>query len=224
MQVAVRYENPDSFIEDGDIYSINNFHSDLSDFEISKEQEQFSLYFNQILYNDELATLLDHTIFQNWVYNNESQNYEKSDLEHDLILYYGDHSLSNRFYYNYDLDKIIKSTVSYNYDDKKKYVKLYYTFNKDTTTLDNTEYFTYDIGYAFNKKYSINHRQEFDLSNDTNQKREYIFTINEKCWAVSFKYINSIIATNTTTGNSKRENKFYVELNLKELLNFTQKY
>ncbi len=224
MQISTRYEKPDIMTQTGDLYPLRTSRTELSPFAITTPKEQIGLYFNQSIANNDLATLLDHTVSQNFVYDSQSGNYQKGDLEHSLILYYGDSSLQNRFYYDHDLEKIVQSTTVLQYKANDLYTRFYYNYNKDKTTLKTQEDLIFEIGYSFNKYYSASFRQEYDLTYNTNKKREYAFHINEKCWALNLKYINSIVATNAITRDSRRQNIIYVELQLKELLSFAQQF
>ena len=224
IQLSMKYEKPTKLTDSGDIFSLNTNNSALDDFSIVNDTEQIVLYFNQSFTDNDLFTFLDHSISQNWTYNDDTNTYEKGDLEHDLILYYGDTSLSNRFYYDFNLDAIVQSTTVLAYNDKKKYIKFYYNFEKDRDTLKNQEDFIYELGYYFDKYYSLAYKEEYDLTNNVNRKREYIFNIDRQCWAISFKLVNSLIATDRITDETKRQKIFYVQLNLKELFNLSQKF
>ncbi|RLA72595.1 MAG: hypothetical protein DRG78_23645, partial [Epsilonproteobacteria bacterium] len=54
--------------------------------------------------------------------------------------------------------------------------------------------------------------------------KEYIFNIDKKCWAIDFKLIDSLVATNTTNNSVLRQNILYMELNLKQLFTLAQNY
>jgi LPS-assembly protein len=224
MQLYARYEKPNTLQENGDLYPILTTQNELSDFAISENKESISLYFNQSFANNDLETVVDHTVSQNFTYDSQSGNYEEGDLEHDLRLYYENMSFHNRFYYDYNLEKIVRSTSLLQYNGDDIYTRLYYNFSKNKTTLQNQEDFVFQIGYDFNKYYGASYKEEYDLTHNTNKKREYTFHINQKCWALNLKYVNSVVATNTVNRDSKRQNIIYIEIQLRELLNFNQQF
>lgn len=226
IQIGAKYTKPNNFVKKGDLYSINTNNITLEDFPVTTAQEQISLYFDQTFYeNNNFSTLLDHKISQSWTYDELSDSYDKDDLEHDLIIYYGDSLVSNRFYYDYNLKKIVESSTMVEYNHSKGFIRLYYNFQKDeNNNWKNQEDIVYHLGLKLTKNYALEYKIEHDITNNFDKKQEYIFSIDKKCWAVNFKYIDSIIATDTINNNSKRQNIFYVELNLKEFLNFKQQY
>ncbi|MEA2049324.1 MAG: LPS-assembly protein LptD [Campylobacterota bacterium] len=208
----------------GDIYdSTNSELSELSIFAITQTNENFSLGLNQSIYNrDSLKEIVNHKIKQAYVYDKTEDKYIKSNLENDLSIFYTYGTLSNRLYYNHEIKKIIDSSTTFKFTKGDYYFNLYYLYEKDTDTLENQKNLNYDFGFSINKNYKLSYKEEFDLTLDVVNKREYVFDINKKCWGINFKLIDSLVATNTTDDTALRQDILYMEFNLKQLFTLKQ--
>ncbi len=66
--------------------------------------------------------------------------------------------------------------------------------------------------------------EEYDMIQIFSRKKQYFIGIDKKCWALNLKYVNSLVATNTTDGSVTRQDVVYVEFNLKQLFDLRQNY
>ena len=225
LKFSTTYTYANTFMQKGDIYGISNDDVELDDFAISNTNRNFSFAFDQSFYNKEtLKQIVNHRIKQAFIYNTLNDNYEKSDLENDITYFYDYGSLSNRILFNHNLNKIISSSSNFKFTNEGYFFNVYHTYTKNTTTLANQKSITYELGMDFNKYYKASYREEFDLTADISKKREYVFHIDKKCWALNLKLVDSLVATNTTNNSVLRQNIFYIQLNLKQLFMLDQEY
>jgi len=220
------YTKPTVFKKEGSIYnSTTNNDTNLSLFSVLGTQETLSLGFSQSFYNKETAKpIVTHKMNQIYLYNEMTKKYKKGDLENDLRVYFQYGSIANRLFYSYNLKEIVSSVSSLNLNYRNSFLKLYHSYKKDENTLLKDEYITYTVGFDFSKYYNISYMEEYDMVKDISRKKQYLFGIDKKCWGLNLKYVNSLVATNTTTSNAIREDIVYVELNLKQLFNLQQNY
>ena len=223
----VTYTKPDKFKQTGDIYKVTNDDSDLSIFPITKSAKNISLGLNQSIYNKSSSKeIINHSIKQVYIYNENENKYVKNDLENDLSLFYDYGSLTNRLIYNYEIKKILSSSTTLKFLKDSYFTNIAYSYIRNKDTLNENRNINYDLGFAFSKYYKMSYKENYDLTNDISKKKEYMFNIDKKCWEINFKLIDSLIATNTNlTDNSiLRQNILYMEFNLKQLFKLDQKY
>jgi LPS-assembly protein len=221
----ITYTKPESFKKIGDIYKITNNDTNLSIFPITQTNQSISLGLNQSVYNkNSLKQIVNHKMNQLYVFQKDKNIYEKNGLENDITYFYDYGSLSNRLIYNYNIKKITSSSFTFKFKKNNSFLNLYYSYKKDKTTLMIQKDINYDLGINLYKYYTASYKEEYDISSKYSKKREYILNINKKCWAVNFKFIDSVIATNTTNNNTLRQNILYMEFNLKQLFKLNQKY
>lgn len=225
INLSATFKKPEEIQEKGDLYSISSTNDNLSVFPVSKLSETLNLGLNTSLYdNDTLEQVVNYKISQLYTYNNVTKSYQKDDLAQNIRLHFGNFTLSNDLTYSHDLDKIVLSSTSLNYKYKQSYFETYYKHTKDKTTLDNQEDLVYTIGFNFDNGYSISYKEEIDLTSDLSRKKEYIFGIDRKCWALNLKLADSVVATDTVDNSVDRQKIVYVEFNLKELFMLEQQY
>jgi len=227
MGFNITYTDANTFKKSGDIYDVNDpFTANLSSFPISQTSKNISLGFSQSIYNKStLKEIVNHKMSQSYVYNNNLSSYEKYDFQNDLTYSYDYGTLSNRLVYNYLLKGLTSSSITLKFSKENYFANIYYGYLKNKDTLEEEKTINYDLGFTFMKHYTTSYKEEYDLLNNINKKREYIFNIDDKCWAVNFKLIDSLIASDTTTSeNSTRQKIVYVEFDLKELFQINQKY
>ncbi|MCD4759042.1 MAG: LPS-assembly protein LptD [Arcobacteraceae bacterium] len=223
------YTKPNVFKKEGTIYDpdlVGNAQNDLlSIFPVSGTKETISFGLSQSFYDKEtIHPIVTHKVNQVYSYNDLTKKYEKGNLENDLRIYFQYGSIANRLFYNYDLKDIISSVSNLNLNYENSFLKLYHSYKKDETTFLKDEYITYSLGFNFYKYYNISYMEEYDMIQDISRKKQYIFGIDKKCWALNLKYVNSLVATNTTDGSVTRQDVVYVEFNLKQLFDLRQNY
>jgi len=225
--LSTTYTDSNQFKKSGDIYTAEDTStSDLSPFAISETTKNISLGFNQSFYNKmTLKEIINHKLNLSYVYNNSTGSYEKNTLQNDLTYYYDYGSLSNRLIYSYLIKDITTSSTSFHFKKDQYFTNLHYSYLKKEDTLEEEKTFNYDLGFNFWKYYKTTYKEEYDLENHISKKKEYIFSIDDRCWAIDFKLIDSLVASNTTTNvDSYRQKIIYVELNLKQLFQLAQQY
>jgi len=225
------YTKPNVFKKEGSIYNpdikkgvdLNN--DTLSLFPVLGNEETIAIGLSQSFYDKEAVNpIVTHKINQLYTYNDLTKKYEKGNLENDLRIYFQYGSLTNRLLYNYDLKEIVSSVSGLNLNYENRFLKLYHSYNKDENTLLKDEYITYQLGFDFYKYYNLSYMEEYDMVQNISRKKQYIFGIDKKCWALNLKYVNSLVATSSTVSDVTRQNIIYVEFNLKQLFNLKQNY
>ena len=225
LKFSTTYTYSNTFLQQGDIYSITTDDTKLDDFAVTNSNRNLSFGFNQSFYYKEtLKQIVNHRIKQAFIYNALNGSYEKADLENDLTYFYDYGSLSNRLLYNYDLNKIINSSTNFKFKNEGYFFNLYHTYVKNIETLVDQKSITYELGMDINKYYNISYKEEFDITANISKKRSYNFNIDKKCWALSLRLIDSLVATNTTDDSVLRQNILYLQLNLKQLFMLDQIY
>ncbi len=225
INLSAAYKKPEEIQEKGDLYSINSEDNELSAFPATRLNETIELALNSSLYDkDTLEQLVNYKISQLYTHNNLSDSFEKDELAQNIRLSFGKFKLNNDTTYSHELNKIVSSSTTLDFTYDQVYFNTYYKYNKNKTTLDNQEDLVYTIGFNFDNNYSIAYREEKDLSNDLTRKKEYIFGIDKKCWALNLKYVNSVVATDTLDNSTDRQHIVYLEFNLKQLFNLQQTY
>ena len=221
------YTHSNIFEESGDIYDADDSTtSDLSPFSIAQTSKNISFSMQQSIYDKmTLKEIINHKIKQSFIYNNTTNTYDKNTLENDLTYYYTYGSLSNRLVYNYLIKDITSSSTTFKFSDDDYFTNIYYVYLKNKDTLVEQKTLNYEMGLSFGKYYKASYKEQYDLIANINKKKELVFNIDDKCWEIDFKLIDTLVASDTTTNdNSYRQKIVYVEFNLKELFQFQQQY
>ena len=227
IRLNTTYTDSNKFKESGNIYSSEDTtSSDLSPFAISETIKNISFGLNQSIYNKmTLTEIVNHKINLSFVYDSTLNSYEKDTLENNIRFNYEFGYLSNRLIYTYSIKDLTSSSTIATFKKNNYFTNLYYTYLKDKDTLEEEKTFSYDLGFGFSKYYKLSFKEKYDLVNHNIDERELAFNIDEKCWAIDFKIIDSLVASNKTNNvDSYRQKIFYVEFNLKELFQFDQNY
>ena len=195
-----------------------------------------SFTFNQSIYNkDNLAQVLNHKINQSIIYSDNGGS-KLSDLENELLLYYKYGSISNRLLFNHQDNIIINSSSSASFNMDNFLSNIYYNYSKDTSSLSstadsysykdlpNSESFSYDLSYKFNKFYTVTYKEEYDLVTEIAKIKEYTLNIDKKCWAFDIKLVDNLVASATISNNAIRQKIFYIQLTLKPIVTLNQEY
>jgi LPS-assembly protein len=227
VSLSATYTDSNIFKKSGDIYDTSDSStSDLSPFPITQTSKNISFAFNQSFYNKEnLKEIVNHKINQSYVYSKETNSYEKNTLENDLTFNFDYGSISNRLIYNYSIKDFTTSSTSLTLKKDSYFANIYYTELKNEDTLIEDKNFNYDLGFSFAKYYKLSFKESYDLVDHVRDSREYMFNIDKKCWAMNFKVIDSLVASDTTTStDSYRQKILYIEINLKQLFLIDQEY
>ena len=227
LNFSLTYTLPNSFKKSGDIYGITTTDNRLNLFPIKKDNKNIAIGFNQSFYNKQtLQQIVEHKMKQLYVYNESKNKFEAQNFENDLFYFFDYGSVGNRLIYSHPLNKFISSSTTLKLENDGYFLNLYHTMLKDTNsaTLDTKRSISYDFGLEFYKYYKLSYKEEFDLVQDISKKREYVFNIDEKCWSVNLKLMDSLVATQRTNNTALRQNILYIEFNLKQLFMMNQKY
>lgn len=227
MNLSATYTDSNIFKKSGDIYSSSDSStSDLSPFPMPQTAKNISLGFNQSFYNrNSLKQIVNHKINQSYVYTEDTNSYDKYEIENDLIVYYDYGSFAHRLIYNYVIKDLTRSSATFKFAKDDYFFNMYYSYLKNKDTLEEDKTFNYDLGFSFSKYYKLAYKENYDLMDHVTKSREYMFMIDEKCWSMNFKVVDALVASDTTTTNdSFRQKILYLEINLKQLFMIDQEY
>jgi len=188
--------------------------------------KNIGLFLNQSFYNKStLKEIVNHKINQSYVYSEDTNRYEQYDIENDVRFYYEYGSISNRLVYNYIIKDITVSSTSFTLGKDDYFFNMYYSYLKNKDTLVEDKILNYDIGIKFAKYYKLSYAEEHDLLTHEIKKKELIFDMDEKCWGINLRVVDSIVASDTISDDdSYRQKILYLEFNLKQLFLFEQEY
>jgi len=225
---GISYTDSNTFKTSGDIYNASDSTTaDLSPFAITQTAKNIALSLNQSFYDkSSLKEIVNHKINQSYEYNEDIQEYEEYEIQNDLRYNYDYGYIANRLIYNYEIEDFTLSSTSFTFSKDAYFLNMYHSYLKDENDeTDEDELFNYDLGIKFGKYYSLSYSEEYDLLNEESKEKEYAFNIDEKCWGINLKMIDSLVPSTTTTGtDSFRQKILYVEFNLKELFLLEQEY
>ncbi|MEA3512431.1 MAG: hypothetical protein U9R37_02420 [Campylobacterota bacterium] len=229
ININATYTKPNIFKDEGDIYDgtldDNIINDQISIFPITKTNKNISTSMNQSLYNkNSLKEIINHKISQIYNYSSEEDKYIMADLENDLSFFFDHGSLTNRLSYNHTINKIISTSTALKLTYDSYFLNSYYKSLLDKDTLEKQRDVNYDLGFSFYKYYSLSYKNEYDLTAQLNKKKEYLFKIDKKCWAIDFKLVDSLVATNTTDDSVLRQNIIYMNFNFKQLAEFKHEH
>jgi len=227
LNLSTTYTDSNKFKKSGDIYDTSDAStSSLSSFAINQTKKNISFGINQSFYSREtLKEIVNHKMNQSYLYSDETNSYEKYELQNDLVFYHDYGTFSNRLVYNYSIKDLTSSVTTLNLKNDNYFANIYYSYSKNQDTLIEAKTLKYDLGFGFAKYYKLSYAEEYDLMTNESKSKEYIFDIDEKCWGINFRIIDSLVASNTTTtNNAYRQKILYLELNLKQLFIFDQQY
>ena len=220
---SIEYAN--SFKQDGDLYNINNFDTTLSPFDIKKDTKNITLSFKNVLYDKTKSKkLIEDTIKQSLIYNEEDESYQQATLENELIYFYDKGIVSNRFIYDDKIDTISQSYSTMEFKNNGYKVSLDHLYSKDVLTLKTNESLKYLLSMKVNSNYTISYEDEYDLKNNISKIQKLDLNIDKKCWSMDLTLSNALVASDTVTNTNLKQTILYIEVNLKQLLNMKQVY
>ncbi len=217
----------------GDIYKITNDSSTLSLFPITQSEKTLNFTINQSIYDSSsLSTIINHKIKQSIVYDHNNSS-ELTNLENEITLFFPNGSISNRSIYNHKDNVIINSTYAFKYKKDNFKLNIDYSYSKDKT--DAPADFSYKdlpdlksiTGYISNKVlkyYTISYKEQYDITHEISNIKEYKISIDKKCWKFDLKLADNLVATATTTNKARRQNIIYATITLKPIISYTQMY
>jgi len=221
----IAYSYPRIVKQEGDIYGVNSDDTSLKTFLITKSKKTLHFGFKQHFYNTNLDEVLAHYIKQDIIY---PKNYSSklANLENEIIFYFKYGKISNRLLYNHQ-DKMVISS-SYYLEAKKDnlYLKVNYLKQKDKSgisgefsyrDLNDSKSLTYEIGNKVFKYYTLSYKEQKDLVKKVSNLKEYHLKIDKKCWSLDLTVKDNLVATATQTQKARRQNIYYITLELKPI-------
>lgn len=212
----------------GDIYLANSNPIDaIKEFPMNENgQKEVAFAVNQSFFDsNSTAILANHKIKQIAKLSDQNElDFEK--LENEITIYHSLGSMSNRFIYSNIDNEITEYSSAFNISKFGAFAKINHYGTNKTRTSNNidAEYLSLNAGLAFNRFYTIGYKNTYDLQNSILAKSEMIFGYNKKCWGITIRFEDSLIASSATNVGGDRQKIVYVELALKPLGGFVQNY
>lgn len=226
LNFSADYTHSKELKEDGDLYSVTNNSNSLSAFPVSKSSDLISLELNQSLYdNEDLKQIIKHKISQTIVTDN-NDDFEFQNLENEIVYNYILGSLKNRLVYNFQDEKLIESSSSFDLTYDNFYLRFGHYMSKDTPNSGKEELESYQLNakYKFSKEYSLGYYENYNIEESIRTKQALTFTVSDMCWNLDIKYEKEIEPASTTDGDPIRQDIIYVQLLLKHLGGIMQEY
>lgn len=211
---------PNTWVEDGDLYGINNSDSELDSFSVVKSKKTVAFSLNHSLYdNKDLRQIINHKIKQSIVYD-EFNNSQLSDLENDVTFNYILGQFTNRIIYSQEDNTLTESSsdFKFNYDDY--FFNATYYMSKDTPSSgkENLESYTFETGLKFLRDYTLSYEQDYNIETQLRSKEAIVLNIDDKCWSFEIEYKKELLASSSTVNNNPTQNDvIYFTFTLKEL-------
>ena len=225
MNLSVDYIKSESIKEDGDLYFSSDDESDLSEFSLTRTSDSINFGINQSLYDkDNLEQIINHKLTQSVLYENDNPKFQ--NLENEILYNYILGSVKNSLTYNFQDNKLIESSSSFNLTYENFYLKLGHYMSRDTDNsgLEELESYQIDAKYKISNDYSIGYYTSYNMEEKIRSKQSFIFGIDDKCWNLDLKYEKEITASSTTDGDPIEQDIIYIELFLKPLGGLIQEY
>ncbi len=185
---------------------------------ITKTAENINFSLNHSFYDKEnLKQIINHKIDQSINYK-ESGDDQFSDLRNELIYYYAYGQISNKLTYSHQDSAIVASTSIINFKHDNFYINLNHT---DT---QNYEAINFTIGSIFNRYYSLQYRENYNLDDSISNIREYSLNIDKRCWALNIKLSDNLVASPTIDSDAIRQNIIYFLFTMKPIGQIQQQH
>jgi len=209
---------PNIIKEDGDIYFNDNDDINLKPFSQTKAKEHVTFKLNHSFYSkDSLQQIINHKIDQSINYKASGDD-RLSDLGNELIYYYAYGQISNKLTYNHANSTIESSSTSFKFNHNDISLSLSHT---DT---QNLEALNFTVSSKFNRYYTLQYKENYNLDDSISNIREYSLYINKRCWGLNIKLADNLVAAPTTSSNAIRQNIIYFLFTMKPIGQFQQQY
>lgn len=226
VNLTASYNNTHEIETDGDLYQVTNSSSDLSPFSVSKSSDSINLRINQSLYDREsLKQIINHKLSQSILYD-EFNDPKFQNMENEIIYNYLLGSVKNKLVYNYEDDKLIESSSSFNLTYDNFYLRLGHYLSKDTPNSGKEELASYQVvtKYKISKDYSIGYSTNYNIEKGLRTSQALTLGIYDRCWNLDIKLEKEIEATSSTDNTPIEQNIIYFTLFLKPLGGIEQEY
>jgi len=211
---------PNTLVEDGDLYGINNSNSELDSFSVVKSKKTIAFSLNHSLYdNEDLRQIINHKIKQSIIYD-EFDKSRLSDFENDITFNYILGQITNKIIYSQEDNTLTQSStgLTFKYDDY--FFNASYYMSKDTPSSgkENLESYTFKTGLEFFRDYTLSYEQDYNIETQLRSREALVLNIDDKCWSLDIEYKKELLASSSTTSSSPTQNDVvYLTFTLKEL-------
>ncbi|MEA3352581.1 MAG: LPS-assembly protein LptD [Campylobacterota bacterium] len=226
LKIYNSYAKTDSFKEDGDIYGITNESEQLKLFEILKAEKSITIGVKQSIFDkNSLKEIVKHKIEQSYIYDDMNNSYISEDLLNDFLFTFDGGKLSNRILYNHTYNKLASSSTQLTFNYDKLSFDMYHIFEEDfENRIENKETLVYKLALNLSKRYVASYKEEYNINTNESLKKEFSINTFKKCWDMSIKLIDGLVATNTSGSSNLalRQKKLYLQFDLKRLFEMDQ--
>ena len=215
LSFKTQYNHINYHNDKGDLYGYNTTDSNLSVFSYDKELDNIDFLLNQVFYNTNKSQIFSHQMKQKIVLNDDGSS-DLDNLENSLVFYLPNTTLSNKFEYNHEDDKIVSSSYKLRFKKGNDFFNYDYSESYDS---DNTKQKSsvLETGTTFLRNYTVKFKDTYDIDESESTLREVSLNINKKCWAVDIKLSDALVATATNTAKAKRQDTIYITYTFKPL-------
>lgn len=211
---------PNNWVEDGDLYGINNNDSELDAFSVDETEKTIAFSVNHSLYDkNNLNQIINHKIKQSIIYD-EFNASKLSDLENDITFNYILGQFTNRIIYSQEDNKLIESSTSASFNYENYFFNATYYMSKDTPSSgkDNLESYTFRTGLELFRDYTLSYEQDYNIEEQLRSREAIVLSIEDKCWSFDIEYKKEILASSSTVSTSPtHQDVIYFTFVLKQL-------
>lgn len=204
----------------GDIYELtNNTDTELRSFPIVEESKNLAFWLSHSFYDKDFANMfLNHKIRQNIIYDDFGDS-SLGNMENELIYYHKYGSISNRFLYNHQDNKVILSSsgLDLNYENYFLNTSHYWTKKTLYSNMEDSETIDYKLGFHFWKNYTLSYRENYNLYEKTLNIKEFALAIDKSCWSLQLSIMDELVSASTIDNSAKRQDIIYLMLQLKPI-------
>ncbi len=226
LRISAKYNMPNTIKMQGDIYKLSNDDSNLDYFPTNEMKKNVSFEMQQSFYSkSSLQEILRDTLDQELDYD-ENNKLRLNNVENELELNYSPFGLSNQIIYNQIDEKQVLSSTNIDFTYDNVYLKSTYYLSKKTkhSDYDDAKSYTFDIGYTFDKNYSLSYYRNYNLLENIKSQEALSVGINNKCWNLNFKIERGLSTSSNVDNKALTQNILYFTLELKPFVTLKQEY
>ncbi len=198
--------------------SIKNTGTTNSIFPVTQTAENMNFSLNHSFYNKEsLQQIINHKIDQSINYK-ESGDDRLSNLRNELIYYYAYGQISNKLTYSHANSTIESSSTNFNFNHNG------FSLNLSHTDTENLEALNFTVSTKFNRYYTLQYKENYNLDDSISNIREYSLDVNQRCWGLNIKLADNLVAAPTISSDAIRQNIIYFLFTMKPIGQFQQQY
>ncbi len=223
---GVDYTHNKELEEQGDLYKISNDSDYLSPFPVTKSYDLIKFESNQSLYSNLYKSLIFNHKLNQTIISNANDNFEFQNLENEILYNYILGAVKNRMVYNFQDNKLIESSSSFNLTYDNFYMRFGHYISKDTPHSGKEELESYQLEarYKFSDDYLLGYYENYNIEQDIRTRQALTLTINDMCWNLDITYEKEIEPASTVDGVPIKQDIIYIQLLLKNLGGIIQEY